>query len=106
MPMDLHGKHIILGSNSPRRRELLKGLDIDFVEVIIVIVLQAKAGDMVIQVKAEDIAHQVKVETIIHQVKAEDIAHQVKVEVLAIQAKVEKKVNHILTIIQKLILVI
>lgn len=28
--MDLHGKHIILGSNSPRRRELLKGLDIDF----------------------------------------------------------------------------
>ena len=30
MPMDLHGKHIILGSNSPRRRELLKGLDIDF----------------------------------------------------------------------------
>ena len=28
--MNLHGKHIILGSNSPRRRELLKGLDIDF----------------------------------------------------------------------------
>ena len=28
--MDLHGKHIILGSGSPRRRELLKGLDIDF----------------------------------------------------------------------------
>ena len=28
--MDLHGKHIILGSNSPRRRELLNGLDIDF----------------------------------------------------------------------------
>ena len=28
--MDLHGKHIILGSNSPRRRELLRGLDIDF----------------------------------------------------------------------------
>ena len=28
--MDLCGKHIILGSNSPRRRELLKGLDIDF----------------------------------------------------------------------------
>ena len=28
--MDLHGKQIILGSNSPRRRELLKGLDIDF----------------------------------------------------------------------------
>jgi septum formation protein len=28
--MDLHGKHIILGSNSPRRRELLKGLDIAF----------------------------------------------------------------------------
>ena len=28
--MDLHGKHIILGSNSPRRRELLKGLDIEF----------------------------------------------------------------------------
>ena len=28
--MELHGKHIILGSNSPRRRELLKGLDIDF----------------------------------------------------------------------------
>jgi len=28
--MDLHGKHIILGSNSPRRKELLKGLDIDF----------------------------------------------------------------------------
>ena len=28
--MDLKGKQIILGSNSPRRRELLKGLDIDF----------------------------------------------------------------------------
>ena len=28
--MDLHGKHLILGSGSPRRRELLKGLDIDF----------------------------------------------------------------------------
>jgi len=28
--MDLHGKHIILGSASPRRRELLAGLDIDF----------------------------------------------------------------------------
>ena len=28
--MDLHGKHIILASGSPRRRELLKGLDIDF----------------------------------------------------------------------------
>lgn len=28
--MDLHGKHIILGSGSPRRRELLKGLGIDF----------------------------------------------------------------------------
>lgn len=28
--MDLNGKRIILGSNSPRRRELLKGLDIDF----------------------------------------------------------------------------
>lgn len=28
--MDLHGKRVILGSNSPRRRELLKGLDIDF----------------------------------------------------------------------------
>ena len=28
--MDLRGKHIILGSNSPRRQELLKGLDIDF----------------------------------------------------------------------------
>lgn len=28
--MKLDGKHIILGSNSPRRRELLKGLDIDF----------------------------------------------------------------------------
>lgn len=28
--MDLKGKHIILGSNSPRRKELLKGLDIDF----------------------------------------------------------------------------
>ena len=27
----LRGKRIILGSNSPRRRELLKGLDIDFV---------------------------------------------------------------------------
>lgn len=29
--MDLKGKKIILGSNSPRRKELLKGLDIDFV---------------------------------------------------------------------------
>ncbi len=28
--MDFQGKHIILGSNSPRRKELLKGLDIDF----------------------------------------------------------------------------
>jgi septum formation protein len=28
--MKLNGWHIILGSNSPRRRELLKGLDIDF----------------------------------------------------------------------------
>ena len=28
--MDLHGKRIILASGSPRRRELLKGLDIDF----------------------------------------------------------------------------
>lgn len=28
--MDIKGKKIILGSNSPRRRELLKGLDIDF----------------------------------------------------------------------------
>ena len=28
--MDLKGKHIILASGSPRRRELLKGLDIDF----------------------------------------------------------------------------
>ncbi len=28
--MDLKGKRIILGSNSPRRRELLAGLDIDF----------------------------------------------------------------------------
>ena len=28
--MDLHGKKIILASNSPRRRELLAGLDIDF----------------------------------------------------------------------------
>lgn len=28
--MDLHGRHIILGSASPRRRELLAGLGIDF----------------------------------------------------------------------------
>ena len=28
--MDLHGKKVILGSNSPRRRELLKSLNIDF----------------------------------------------------------------------------
>lgn len=28
--MDLNGKHVILGSNSPRRQALLKGLDIDF----------------------------------------------------------------------------
>jgi septum formation protein len=28
--MDLKGKRVILGSNSPRRRELLKGLNIDF----------------------------------------------------------------------------
>ena len=28
--MDLHGKRIILGSNSPRRRELLAGLNIEF----------------------------------------------------------------------------
>lgn len=29
--MDLKGKRVILGSNSPRRRELLRGLNIDFV---------------------------------------------------------------------------
>lgn len=29
-PMDTKGKKIILGSNSPRRKELLGGLDIDF----------------------------------------------------------------------------
>ena len=29
--MDLKGKRVILGSNSPRRRELLAGLNIDFV---------------------------------------------------------------------------
>ena len=29
--MDTKGKKIILGSNSPRRRELLAGLDIDFI---------------------------------------------------------------------------
>ena len=29
--MDTKGKRIILGSNSPRRRELLAGLDIDFI---------------------------------------------------------------------------
>ena len=29
--MDTKGKKIILGSNSPRRRELLKGLDIEFI---------------------------------------------------------------------------
>lgn len=29
--MDLKGKKIILGSNSPRRRELLSGLDIEFI---------------------------------------------------------------------------
>lgn len=28
--MDTKGKHMILGSNSPRRKELLRGLDIDF----------------------------------------------------------------------------
>ena len=28
--MDLHGKKIILGSNSPRRRELLAGLNVEF----------------------------------------------------------------------------
>lgn len=28
--MDLHGKRLILGSNSPRRRELLLGLHVDF----------------------------------------------------------------------------
>ena len=28
--MDLHGKRIILGSGSPRRRELLAGMDIEF----------------------------------------------------------------------------
>ena len=29
--MDLKGKKIILGSNSPRRKELLAGLGIDFI---------------------------------------------------------------------------
>jgi septum formation protein len=28
--MDIKGKHIILGSNSPRRKELLAGMDIEF----------------------------------------------------------------------------
>ena len=28
--MDLKGKRVILGSNSPRRRELLAGLNVDF----------------------------------------------------------------------------
>ena len=28
--MDIRGKKIILGSNSPRRKELLAGLDIEF----------------------------------------------------------------------------
>lgn len=28
--MDLHGKKVILASNSPRRRQLLAGLDVDF----------------------------------------------------------------------------
>ena len=28
--MNINGKHIILGSNSPRRKELLAGLDIEF----------------------------------------------------------------------------
>lgn len=28
--MDLHGKRVILGSNSPRRRELLAGMDVEF----------------------------------------------------------------------------
>ena len=28
--MNIKGKHIILGSNSPRRKELLAGLDIEF----------------------------------------------------------------------------
>ena len=30
MTMDIKGRNIILGSNSPRRKELLAGLDIDF----------------------------------------------------------------------------
>ena len=30
MTMDIKGKKIILGSNSPRRKELLAGLDIEF----------------------------------------------------------------------------
>ena len=29
--MDLKGRKIILGSNSPRRRELMAGLNIDFI---------------------------------------------------------------------------
>lgn len=47
--MDTKGKHIILGSNSPRRKELLLGLNIDF---------QVDTGNTFEEVYSEDTPHE------------------------------------------------
>ncbi len=47
--MDIKGKKIILGSNSPRRKELLAGLDIDFI---------VDTGNTFEEVYGKDIPHE------------------------------------------------
>ena len=47
--MDTKGKHIILGSNSPRRKELLSGLNISF---------QTDTGNTFEEVYSEDTPHE------------------------------------------------
>ena len=47
--MDTKGKHIILGSNSPRRKELLSGLNISF---------QTDTGNTFEEIYSEDTPHE------------------------------------------------